>query len=625
MIFSYDIFDTIICRYVPRPTDIFNVVEYDPEVKALWPKGLDGFSKYRQASEFWARRKLGRCVTIEQIYTELTKRTGIDNETAARIMTCELKIEKEWSYLNKKVVDEIVTHIKQNEKVVLISDMYWHENQIRDWLTGKNDVFSLIPIYISCDCRVSKADGKLFNWVKEQEGVDFEDWTHTGDNKKSDGIIPRSLGINSVVVLGARRYDFESRIDSRNLNMLYTYRMITTARRSSNGDAFDMGASIAGPLVYQYVDWVITQAMEKHFSKLYFVLRDGYILKKVADEIIQNRKLPLETAFLFGSRVAWRFPELTVEKLRNLSVWEKSNWIFRDPAFTYVPFERLGFLKEETISLFGTEFAERVLQTFSEFKSALSIALSNPIFVQKLEQKINEASANLDEYLMSTIEWDKSFALVDTNSTGKTQADLNSFLRRRHTNCKKLPFFYHTFLDDRQPNPDTQFVFVDAENADRRFPEAFFRAPYNQCYGYKKTSSGIKPFIHKSDYCAWYGSFDYESYLAGIIALTHEFENHRCERLVIDKYTQLLLKVVNFDIPCKKEIELSAKIPFNPDLNGDESLDFYPEIHLSNLFHPFKELIYFPKGSYYKAGSGWPIIYRFLLLFVKMKRSLSKK
>lgn len=620
MIYSYDIFDTIICRYVPKPVEIFKIMEHDQDVKAL---SLKNFCSYRQKSEFWLRRKLGRYITIEQIYAELCKESGIDTRTADILMACELRIEKEWSFLNNKIVDEIIAHIRRGEKVVLISDMYWHETQIREWLSEKNDIFNSIPIYISCDCKASKADGKIFHLVKAQENADFGEWLHTGDNKRSDGTIPNRMGIDTRIVSGTRKYDFESRIDGNNYSMLLTYRTIVEARRLSSGDAFDMGASIAGPLVYQYVEWVVMQAIRKGLSKLYFVLRDGYILKIVADEIIQSRKLPIETAYLFGSRVAWRFPAVTQDKLKNLSLWDKSNWIFRDPAFVYVPFERLGFSKDKLVALFGNEFAMTKLDSFASFKHHLDVALAKPEFVDELNRNIVKAGRLLEMYLEQTLPTDSDFALVDTNSTGKTQNDLNCFLQERHKSIQPLKFFYHTYLSDVPPQEETQFVFQNKTADDRRFPEAFFRAPYNPCYGYDMVENRVEPRFFKSEYCAWNFSFSYDEYLEGIKSFVNSVENMKeSTSFHVDDYVDFLMRVVNFDIVSRDEIEQAAKLPFNPDLQGNEIFDFYPKLDFSAVVHPFSKLIYYPKGSFYRSGGLWVVLYKMLYFLVRIKRSV---
>ena len=609
--YSYDIFDTILYRKVPKPIDIFYLVEQ--QIPGSWKAG--SFADVRRKTEFWLRRFSRKEITVEDIYEKIGKKYQLQDPVINTIKGTELKTEKEYSILNQTIVDEIKDHIQSGDEVVLISDMYWHEEQIRDWLAEKDEVFNNLPIYISCDYGVTKASGKLYELVKEKEQVDYRSWIHTGDNRNSDGEVPKRLGITCNIVKGGRKYDFEKKIDIKDKNLLDVYGLITEAEAFSNGDAYDLGASVVAPMVYQYVDWVLKQAVEKKIATLYFVLRDGYILKQVADVIIVKKDLPIRTEYIFGSRVAWRFPEITVGRLKSLSVWEKSNWIFRDPAIAYVPLERLGFSKQQVDKLFGVEFGKKELHSFAEFKKILDECLTKKEFVEQLEQNIGEAKKLLNQYLGQTINFNESFALVDTNSTGKTQADLNRMLSRIHPDFGDLRFFYHTFIADNEPDDRTQFVFLNSKEADRRFPEAFFRAPYNQCYGYVEENGQIVPRLHESDKCAWRYSFDYDSYLKGII----EFAQ-RVWDVDIDEYVEMLLKVVNFDIVSKDEIRQAAKMPFNPDMNGDEVLDFYPKIGVKALGHPFSELIYFPKGSYYDAGGMWIAIYSLLNLMVKLKR-----
>jgi predicted HAD superfamily hydrolase len=589
------------------------------------PEGVESYGKIRQGSEFWLRRKNRKEITIDEIYEVIKRTMNLSDDVVKHLKEIEYSVEQKQSFLNTKIVQEIKKHIVDGDTVILISDMYWHEDEIRRWLVKKDAVFEKIRIYISCDYGVTKASGKLFSVVKENEKADLKKWIHTGDNKKSDGMVPRKFGIIGNVINGSIKYEFEQKIGHNDKSMLAVYGVISEARLNSNGAAYDMGASIVAPMVYQYVIWVLDEAAKKKIQKLYFVLRDGYILKIVADKVIEARKLDIKTEFLFGSRVAWRFPELTLEKLHNLSVWEKSNWIFRDPAVAYVPFERLGFDRERLDALLGSDFGKRELRTFREFKEVLEQTLKKEEFVKELEYNIRESGDNLDRYLMTTIDFSSAFALVDTNTIGKTQHELNAFLRKKHKGMQEISFFYHTYLSENPPDRNNQFVFLNAAEEDQRFPEAFFRAPYNPCYGYKKTDNGIEPKFHKSDKCAWNYSFDYDSYLKGIVAFTETMEAYENEKINLDSYVQFLLRVVNFDIISKDEIQQAAKMPFNPDLNGDEILDFYPKIKAGSLLHPFSELIYYPKGSYYNAGGLWILIYKVLYRSVKLKRKNCRK
>lgn len=624
MFYSYDIFDTILYRRVPKSSDVFFMMEKQPQLCDIWPDSKGSFGKCRKSSEFWLRHTRRHEITIEEIYEEVKRRSGIDEKTKEMLIDIEYQLEVEQSFLNNYIVDEIEQLILNNEQVVLVSDMYWHEKQLYEWLISKNKVFEKIRIYVSCDCHATKSKGTLFEVVKKRENVNYKEWLHKGDNKKSDGIIPARYGISTVIVSGGTKYDFEKKIGHDDMQMLATYGLIAEARKNSNGYAYDLGVSVAAPMIYEYVEWVLKQALKNKISKLYFVLRDGYIPKIIADIIIKNRNLPLTTEFIFGSRVAWRFPEITIEKLKNLSVWETSNWVFRDPAVAYVPFERLGFSKDKINELFGENFGSQKIYKFSEFKEVLRQALNNSYFVENLQKNIEESGFLLNEYLTNTLDFTVPFAIIDTNSTGKTQKDLQSFLNKKNDEIHELIFFYHTYLSKDEPNFKTQIVFYKATETDRRLPEAFFRAPYNQCYGYTKIDNKIEPKFKENVNCSWNVSFDYDSYLRGIISFTESMEQNSKEELEVGKYVQLLLKVVNFEVISSDVIKQAAVMPFNPDMNGNEILDFYPTIKLSAVLHPFSELIYYPKGSYYNAGKLWIILYKILYLITGLKRNLKE-
>lgn len=64
-------------------------------------------------------------ITIDDIYNRLYTATKIDKQALEKIRQIELETEKELSFLNTAIVDEIKSHIAAGERVVLISDMYW--------------------------------------------------------------------------------------------------------------------------------------------------------------------------------------------------------------------------------------------------------------------------------------------------------------------------------------------------------------------------------------------------------------------------------------------------------------------------------------------------------------------
>lgn len=617
MLYSFDIFDTILYRMVPKATDVFLIMEQDERIKHIW-KSVVLFSDARRGIEFLLRRISKKEITIEDIYGKLGSIFNLSLDEQQEMIRLELEIELKNTFLHEKSVNKIKQLLDRNEKVILVSDMYWHEKEIRKILVSKDIMFSDLPIYVSSDFGGTKANKKLYDIISKKENVNYKEWVHEGDNLRSDYKNAKSLGIRAILAEKPTRYKYENNLNL-SVESKRLYGLISRTREKSTGDAYDLGVSFAAPIIYQYVNWIIERSINMKIDKLYFVLRDGYILKKVADVIIINRNLKISTEYLWGSRVAWRLPEITIASLKELSVWEKSNWIFRNPSYAYVTFERLGFSKEKLREILGDSFVNQQYRTFSDFKSGLDEALCNKRFCECLEENIISAGENLNLYLTEVLDNNVSYAFVDTNSTGKSQKDLECFFRRKKIPIDKLRFFYHTFLTEHNLDEEKQFVFNKEINTEQRLPEALLRAPYNQCYGYRKEQKGMMPQLFEGRFCAWKYSFSYDEYLMGIIAFVEAIEK---DEFVydVDNYVRILNKIANFDLISDDINQLIAKLPFNPDMCGEEILDFYPQIRIASIFRPFSELIYYPKGSYYGKGGIWIVLYKILQKVVKIRR-----
>ena len=63
-----------------------------------------------------------------------------------------------------------------------------------------------------------------------------------------------------------------------------------------------------GPVVYSYVEWILKEAENRQIKKLYFLARDGYLLKIVAEKMALCLGLEIECRYLYCSRQALRIP-----------------------------------------------------------------------------------------------------------------------------------------------------------------------------------------------------------------------------------------------------------------------------------------------------------------------------
>ena len=61
-------------------------------------------------------------------------------------------------------------------------------------------------------------------------------------------------------------------------------------------------------VMFGFCSWVVETAREKGLRRLYFLARDGYLLREISQMICQKRGYDLSCRYLYASRLAWRLP-----------------------------------------------------------------------------------------------------------------------------------------------------------------------------------------------------------------------------------------------------------------------------------------------------------------------------
>lgn len=176
---TFDVFDTLIYRYVARPTDVFY---FSQDVA-----DRVNFRKQRTEAESMARIEKKRLsgsteVTLEEIAEMLEKTSGIDKEVLTQ---SEFETEKKFCFASpymKKVWDIL---LENGKKPMILSDMYLGEERIRELLNSCGHNVSDTEIIVSCDIQKSKYDGKVYKLLKKLK-KDCTTFAHVGDNEYSD-------------------------------------------------------------------------------------------------------------------------------------------------------------------------------------------------------------------------------------------------------------------------------------------------------------------------------------------------------------------------------------------------------------------------------------------------------
>lgn len=78
------------------------------------------------------------------------------------------------------------------------------------------------------------------------------------------------------------------------------------AAKKSKEKLAQVTAYVTAPVLFCYVSYVIENAEKEGIKKIFFLARDGYILKSIADVMLKSKKSDIETDYLYVSRYALR-------------------------------------------------------------------------------------------------------------------------------------------------------------------------------------------------------------------------------------------------------------------------------------------------------------------------------
>lgn len=624
--YSFDVFDTLITRTTATPQGIFALIKYklgeERAIHNLDEYIIRNFFNLRIHSEELARKAFFLQNMEEVVLSDIYKAMAICGCLDEKQIHYLCDLEERMEIANVREIPENICRLKelvaQDEKVILISDMYLPKGTIRKMLLQIDDVFKDIPLYVSSEYRKRKTTGNLYRIVKEIEQVDYDKWIHIGDNLQQDIEIPYSLGIQVELVSRIELSDFEKELLEKYGEESSLQLMIGSSLQSErkSGEIFgqteeDMksrkaycvGYRYAGPVLYCYAEWIVEQAEKKNIRRLYFIARDGYLIKKIVDIIIAKKEVNIKTYYIYGSRKAWRMPSLSKEhyNLYQLMIWSHTNKIqtLMDLAqVLHVSLEDLyrffpGTLKTSKTNLQITNVElEYIVDKLSKSKEFQNWHLDELKGEKELVQRYLEQEVDLS---------DENFAFVDVAGGGLTQGCLRELIKDRYQ--KPIRTFFFKIDRINLVEGSITDTFVPSYLSNDLTIEIMCRAPHGQTRCYRMVDNKIVPELEEVESRALieHGFYDYE---AGII----KFSEIMCEvsrkwGRQIGLLQNLFLYVKHIsENPSSEVLEYFATVPSSDSGRENEIREYAPKLTKEDIKriwwkHPSESLEVYYKGS----------------------------
>ncbi len=304
---SFDLFDTLVARPFAEPHELFLHVQ--PRVQELLRNDNFPFHRLRREAEANVRRPTrGHVeVTLDDIYHEFGQLTGLDEEMLARIQQIELAAELEFVSPRREVLRAFRFALALGLPVYVITDTYLSRWFIEE-LLRKNGVTGYTGLFVSSEESVRKHDGKIFprylGTVRRRHRVGPNHCVHIGDNVRADGEMARAHGIKTHIVPRSVELFQKTKLGDVFAGALRAKHLSTSILVGSlanrlfdnpetphdratlfDGDPFVLGYAALGPLVVGFTQWLVQRLRANRIERVYFLARDGWILRLVYEEL----------------------------------------------------------------------------------------------------------------------------------------------------------------------------------------------------------------------------------------------------------------------------------------------------------------------------------------------------
>jgi predicted HAD superfamily hydrolase len=329
---SFDIFDTAILRAVKKPTDVFSLMS--GSFASIRGNLSFNFKEVRIESErlardrAWMQRQHSE-TTLDEIYQCMADNLEIDPSLCQELKQLEIDSEIQVCAQNRYIYSIFQYALSKGKRVVFTSDTYLPHNVIHR-IVEKAGYKGFHNMLLSSSYGVSKAAGGLYEILLDKLSCDSQEILHLGDNYDSDVKNAKKYGLKSFFYekcldrarqckklqksIGSNVFKKTASIE----DSLYLGTIINRfySQRVSNqiGDTdnfwYDFGYKYVGILFFGFITWLLDQIKSNRIEKLYFLSRDGYIMKKVYDLVSPWVSDAPPAQYIYASRRAWNLPAI---------------------------------------------------------------------------------------------------------------------------------------------------------------------------------------------------------------------------------------------------------------------------------------------------------------------------
>lgn len=322
-VLSFDLFDTLITRKTLIPSDVWEIMAEKKEVSAIARTSAEKFLTARKS----AAVHVGIEKSLHEYYSYIGRELGLNEKQQERLWQMEFNTEKDVLLPRKKMAEIFNGAIEAGKTVVITTDMYFLEEELRE-LTEPLGIKGEYEMIVSCRYGCSKDKGDLFEVLKnkyQSEGKIL----HIGDNRHTDIYMAEKRGIDTFQIYSGYEMLMASDmqgilskkrdLQGRNTIGEFAANMFNNpfALQGSQGHVetktlYDAGFFFLGQFVWDFMVQFVEFVKKTAAEEVLFPSRDGWFFYNLYNKIREKEKTLPEAIYFKTSRRA-----ATVSSIKN--------------------------------------------------------------------------------------------------------------------------------------------------------------------------------------------------------------------------------------------------------------------------------------------------------------------
>ena len=266
----------------------------------------------------------------------------------------------------------------------------------------------------------------------------------------------------------------------------------------------NLNQSFSGPILFNYVWWILNQAYGQGFHRLYFLARDGYLLREIAQRFCQRFQLPIECRYFYCSRASLRTPSYClIGKEAEDLLLQGGYQVTLQSLLQRADLDEVQQRQVCVDSKIDQTDPGRLLSRVEQ-KNICEALKNSKIFRRCINEKSQAAYNNAIGYLRQEGMLDQqNVVLVDSGWTGSMQRSMRQLLQSAGFSGHLIGFYFGMYAAPKDPADGTYFAWYfnhTGATADKipfcnNLFECMLSAPHGMTTGYCHEAGKYVPVL----------------------------------------------------------------------------------------------------------------------------------